>query len=107
MTVTIIGSVNSSKDQMEKAAEYASAVLGAKKVHVPIPGKCREFPMYQHRRMWLKYIDESDLVLLVPKEFSQKMGEERCCWRGEIGESTTYEIAYAKHVGKDILMWLG
>lgn len=101
MVVTIIGSTNVQKESMEQAEIYARNVLDAKKVFSPL--KETGLSPYAKRRLWLKHIDESDLIILVPKVLEPIING--WSWEAVIGESTTYEFAYAKHVGKEVMIW--
>lgn len=100
MVVTIIGSINVQRESMEQAEIYARNVLDAKKVFCPL--KETGLSPYSNRRLRLKYIDESDLIILIPKIFEPGTS---WTWNTVIGESTTYEFAYAKHVGKTVMIW--
>lgn len=97
MIVTIIGSINSSKEEIKKAIEFCNVTFKETNrgilVYDPIHTnkKFEGEPLLHIMYCYLGYIEEADLILVVPKS------------PGVYGESTTYELAYAMKLGKPIL----
>lgn len=90
--VTIIGSLNQSSGPIQDAAKLFEN-LGFE-VHDPLTNnKNKDDTLYSLQCRYLKYIEESDFVILVRKP------------DGSIGESTSYELAFSTYLGKPIVEW--
>lgn len=99
--VVIICSL-SCKDTCEEAAKLFED-LG---MDVVSPLKVQNDSLYFLQIRYLKEIESADLVVAIPKicsPLSELPG--RTVVTSEFGESTSYELAYANHIGKRIIFW--
>lgn len=108
MTVTIIGSTNSEecRKRIEQAIAFASVVLKANVVHHPLDEDLQSLPLLTIQSKYIRFIERSDLVIVCSKDVRIQMngGTDQTY---SIGESTTYEMATARHFGTPILIWGG
>lgn len=108
MVVTIIGSTSSEvcREWIEQAILFSRNVLDAKVVHHPLDENLQSFSLLGIQSKYISFIDQADLVIVCPKSIhGETNGGVDQTYR--IGESTTYEMATAKFLGKPILIWRG
>lgn len=108
MVVTIIGSTNSEacKKWIEQAVLFSRNVLNAKVVHHPLDESLQSRSLLSIQSKYICFIDQADLVIVCPKSIhGETNGGVDQTYR--IGESTTYEMATARFLGKPILIWRG
>lgn len=95
MTVTIIGSINSSKEEIKKAVDCFNSISDIQTIFDPVwrnaKAETNGESLLDIFIDYLDYIKTADLIVVVPKS------------PGVYGESTTYELAYAMKLGKPIV----
>jgi nucleoside 2-deoxyribosyltransferase len=84
MIITIIGSINSSKNEMERLAKIYKEE--GYKVYAPILNNEKQYSLLDIQMEYLNLIDKADIVVVVRKP------------DGTLGESTTYELAYCVNI---------
>lgn len=102
MIVTIISSLVN-KEEIEAIKNFFKN-QGCTAVNAPLEGQSKS--LLEIDMDYLNKIDSSDFVIAIPKGISH---EDHA---GQIhkflfGESVTYEIAYARHIGKPVFIWGG
>ena len=82
-TVTIIGSINSSKEEIKKAIVWCYKNMNIGKVYDPIKNNsdAEHKPLWSIQLRYINCIKESDFAILIRKPDET------------IGESTSYELA--------------
>lgn len=99
MVVTIIGSLIKKKeiDEIKAFWEGRGAVVNA-----PGDPEIRKEPLVDIQRIWIEKIEESDLIVAIPKGVAMTAnGDSKYVL--EFGESTSYEMAIARRFNKQIL----
>lgn len=63
--------------------------------------------LYYIMENYLNFIDNADLIVAIPKKFALSCSDEYIysVFNLLFGESCTYELAYAAHIGKPIVFW--
>lgn len=103
MKATIIGSL-SRKDKMEEAKSFFEN-LGFE-VDAPSDEGLQGQALIMIQNQWIKKISESDLVVAIPKETVLTDTAGKTIYTQEFGESTSYEIAIAYAVSKNVIIWV-
>lgn len=100
MIITIIGSLSKFKE-MEEAKEYFERF--GHKVNCPTSPELQEMALIEIQKEWIKKIKEADLIVAVPKAvyLAEKSGQTQ--FVHEFGESTSYEMAIASELNKEII----
>lgn len=101
MTVTIIGSVKDDKKINECKKFFEN--LGFK-VNSPLDLKNQQLSLIQIQSIWIQKIKDSDMVVAIPKEILIE-GDGGTRYSLNFGESTSYEMATALDLGKQIVFW--
>lgn len=95
----------SNKDACEKAAETFKN-LGMEVYHPFLDKVYKISGLYTIQKDYLKAIEEADIILAIPK---QSILDEHYKDHSEItdifGESVSYEMAFARHINKPIILW--
>lgn len=108
MIITILSSLKN-QEKINEVFEFANVVLGAEKIFYPAPeeGKMNKHSLFCLDKRFLDYIDLSDLVIAIPKNIFEVLSSDASDLAPyiEFDESVTYEMAYAKHTGKPLLIW--
>ena len=62
-------------------------------------------PLFDIQLNYLKEIDKADMVLVIPKRIDTKgtCNDNHCEWSAMVGESVSYEVAYAVHTNKPVI----
>lgn len=103
MVVTICGSY-SKKDEMLKCKEYFERF--GHKVNCPFNPYRVKAPLITKQAEWIEKIEEADLVVAIAKDLVVSDGEEGGTLYGmKFGESTSYEMAIAMKLKKQIMIW--
>lgn len=101
MIVTICGSY-SKKEVMMECQEFFEE-LGCI-VNNPAADYRKEKCLLEKQEEWIEKIRMADLVVVIPKK-KVMMKQDDDCFVHTLGESTSYEVAIAKHFGKTIVLW--
>lgn len=107
MKVVIIGSL-SCKHVIETVETFCKDVLGADNIITPF--KCKSGSLLRMQKSYIQYIEDCDLVIAVPKYSvtEESLEDNNHTYIKEcFGESTSYEIAMALYLKKNILIWGG
>lgn len=100
MIVTIIGSL-SKKEEMKRIKEHFERF--GHKVNVPYDPEIQEMALLSIQSLWIKKIREADLVVALAKNTAlESDGGQHVTL--EFGESTSYEMAIALDMKKEIVM---
>lgn len=71
-------------------------------VNSPGDPEVQKEPLVDIQSMWIKKIEEADLIIAIPKSVAMTAnGDSKYVL--EFGESTSYEMAIAKRFNKEIL----
>lgn len=101
MIITVIGSMTKGNKMLEikKFLEQFDNL-----VNIPVDDQLQKLPLLEIQKIWIKKIEEADLVVVIPKELTlqDKGGSKHLL---DIGESTSYEIAIALYLGKKIVIY--
>lgn len=103
MKITIVCSLSSIE-----ICDGVVKILESQGVDVSHPFEDQIGSLYRIQRIYLKKIEEADIVLAIPKTTCMN---EACSDEAKteiisvFGESTSYEIAYARHIGKPVIIW--
>lgn len=89
--LTIIGSVTKSREEILACRDYLTS-KGIEFIHEPVSNTETFQNLYQVQLQHLKWMDNADIIVVVPKP------------DGSIGESTSYELAYAMYKNGDKLI---
>lgn len=68
----------------------------------------QEGSLYHIQKEYLKAIDACDLVIAIPKELETMEGLKytgKTVIKERFGESVSYEMAYARHIGKPVMIF--
>ena len=98
MVVTIIGSLTKKKemDEVKAFLEKCGAIVNS-----PGDPELQKEPLVDIQRTWIEKIEESDLIVAVPKDVALTAnGDSKYIL--EFGESTSYEMAIARRFNKPI-----
>lgn len=102
MIITIIGSL-SRKDRMVECKEYWRNLGNV--VNSPEEAEGYDNPLLIKQRLWYKKIEEADLVVAIPKYVITVSGD-LTAFEYAFGESTSYEMAIAQNLKKQIVYWV-
>lgn len=91
MEITFIGSLTQEGEMHEAAKKIRSMYKEVIQIH--IPGRLQGMTFEEIVTYWYENIKKSDLVIAFPKE------------DGRFGEGSTYEISFARLIGKLVLTW--
>lgn len=70
------------------------------------PFKHQSGGLYTIQKLYLEAIDKSDLIVAISKEVSiNQLYNDSTHIIERFGESVSYELAYASHIGKPIVVW--
>lgn len=95
MNIVIIGSLGQFDDMLKIkmiAEEQGHSVI------LPNPNDDRDLVEIYFE--WLCIMDQADQVIAIPKCW--KENEDGKSFSVKFGEATSYEIAYARHIGKEL-----
>lgn len=99
MIVTIIGSL-SRRNEINKIKDFFSG--HGHHVYAPTDEGRQDQPLIDIQRQYIDKIKEADLIIVVSKWIRQEMnGKSNFIF--EIGESTSYEIAIAESLCKQVV----
>lgn len=101
MIATIIGSL-SCKEKIMRAKERLES-MGCQ-VYTPLENQ-GERPLIAIQRNYIDRIEEADLIIAIPKSIIPEDISEKAQYLVEFGESTSYEMAIAGKLGKEVVMW--
>lgn len=107
MKIVVIGSTHHNCDEMRDIKDYFEK--RGNDVVTPVDDGRQDKPLIVHQKEYIDFISEADMVIACSKyhnysvEDDKYSGEESV----EFGESTSYEIAIAKFLGKPVLYWRG
>lgn len=94
----------SSKDKCMEVVERFQKLFGEEVYH---PFLDQRGSLYRIQKNYLKMIDAADFVIAIPKE-SNTVEIDQVDPTTDIncnfGESTSYELAYARHIGKPVMI---
>lgn len=91
----------------EEACRKTTEILNLMGFDVVTPfGLQSSSSLYLIQKQYLDLIESCDIVLVIPKYLNHGIGEvqeDYSEFRFEVGESVSYEIAYARKIGKPII----
>lgn len=100
MVITIIGSLKN-KHKMEYYKKFFENM--GHTVHSPSDQNIQNLPLIAIQTQWIKNIEESDLVVAIPKEVVLNDSAGKTTYTYEFGESTSYELAIAHDKDKSVV----
>lgn len=101
MIITIIGSLSKSSS-MKECRDYWKRFGHV--VNCPCDDGRDKLPLIEKQSTWIDKIKESDLIVAIPKEIKTQYGGSTV-FSYEFGESTSYEMAIALKLNKQIIIW--
>lgn len=101
MIITIIGSY-SKLSSMKECRDYWKRFGHV--VNCPCDDERDKLPLIEKQSTWIDKIKESDLIVAIPKEIKTQYGGPTV-FSYEFGESTSYEMAIALKLNKQIIIW--
>lgn len=102
MKVCIICSLSN-----KEACDIAVNLFESLGIKVHHPFLDQNGSLYKIQRQYLKAIDDSDIIVAIPKSscMNNLDYEPKTKIVNSFGESVSYEIAYARHTGKPVIIW--
>lgn len=103
--VVIICSLRSTKkERCEEISNYIHELVpGSIVVH---PFLSQDDSLYNIQRRYISHISEADLILAIPKKFVPSglaCDNDLTIFKSSYGESSSYELALAEHLGKKVI----
>lgn len=102
MIITIIGSCSDS-EKMNECKEYWERF--GHKVYCPCDSTRNKYPLIRKQGEWIERIKEADLVVAIEKGIYLLENPGETNYTLKFGESTSYEIAIASYLNKQIVFW--
>lgn len=103
MKITIIGSTNVSKHKMDECRKYWENF--GHEVYCPCESVYKNSPLIEKQSAWINFIKEADLIVAIPKKAKLLPDVDLTLFLHEFGDSTSYEMATAMSLNKQIIIW--
>lgn len=104
MNWVIIGSVSSEAEKMDEVKIKIREIDPPANIVTPVDAGRQDKSLLSIQYEYLKEIDKADFVIALPKNIFLGTDPDGIL-EVMFGESTTYEMAYTKHIGKPLLIW--
>lgn len=101
MNVVIIGSI-SKMNEMKECKKYWERF--GHKVDSPCDDGRESMSLIELQSTWIEKIEKADLIVAIPKDIKMQ-GHGASTYVYDFGESTSYEMAIALHLNKQIVFW--
>lgn len=106
LNICIVCSVTSSRDVCERIVELFGSNADVAIYH---PFLNQSGSLYEIQKRYLQKIEAADLIIAIPKtsytDENCEASDEYTRLNSYFGESTSYEIAFAQHIGKPVVLW--